>query len=133
MVRHCPRCRADYRPEIARCGQCDGALELREAEYDPRFEPPELPGLPPAGPPQTGGRAAARKPPGRRSAARGLEPARTLPLVALAGGGPRLVHLDPAVDHLRRRDLLERDVVLRTEVRRLVAIVDAHGGVPLRT
>lgn len=45
MVRHCPRCRADYRPEIVTCGHCGGELEARDEEYDPRFEPP-----PPVGP-----------------------------------------------------------------------------------
>ena len=49
MVRHCPRCRADYRPEVAVCAHCDIPLVERPEEHDPRFDPPpSLEGLPAA-------------------------------------------------------------------------------------
>jgi len=40
MVRHCPKCHADYRADIALCAHCDISLVDREAEHDPRFDPP---------------------------------------------------------------------------------------------
>ena len=38
FVRHCPRCHADYRPEILTCADCGGDLEIRQEETDPDRE-----------------------------------------------------------------------------------------------
>jgi len=46
FVRHCSRCHVDYRPEILRCADCGGELEIRQEETDPDSEedmPPEPP------------------------------------------------------------------------------------------
>ncbi len=40
MVRHCPRCQSDYRPDMAACAECGGPLEDRPEGEDPRFRPP---------------------------------------------------------------------------------------------
>jgi hypothetical protein len=48
MIRHCPRCRADYRPEISVCAHCDIPLVERQEEHDPRFDPPPAFGPVPA-------------------------------------------------------------------------------------
>ena len=40
MVRHCPRCQSDYRPDMAECAECGGPLEDRPEGSDPRFTPP---------------------------------------------------------------------------------------------
>jgi Double zinc ribbon len=47
FVRHCPRCHVDYRPEIERCADCGGELEIRNEETDPDEEPAPLPEPPP--------------------------------------------------------------------------------------
>jgi predicted amidophosphoribosyltransferase len=44
-VRHCPRCRTDYRPEIQICAECGGDLETRTEEFSEEERPVE----PPAG------------------------------------------------------------------------------------
>jgi hypothetical protein len=33
-IRHCPRCRTDYRPEIVECADCGALLEDRDEESD---------------------------------------------------------------------------------------------------
>ena len=45
FVRHCPRCRTDYRPEIQICAECGGELETRAEEMSEEEAPVE----PPAG------------------------------------------------------------------------------------
>ncbi len=45
-VRHCPNCHIDYRPEIQRCAECGGELEVRSEESEPDEETP-LPEPPP--------------------------------------------------------------------------------------
>jgi len=47
FVRHCPRCHVDYRPEILRCADCGGDLEIRQEEPDPEREPAMPPEAPP--------------------------------------------------------------------------------------
>jgi len=47
IVRHCPNCRIDYRPEIERCADCGGELETRNEESDPDQETVPLPEPPP--------------------------------------------------------------------------------------
>ena len=42
-MRHCPRCRSDYRPEMSQCAECEGPLEDRFEETDARFLPPTAP------------------------------------------------------------------------------------------
>jgi len=46
-VRHCPSCHIDYRPEIQRCAECGGELEIRNEESDPDQETAPLPEPPP--------------------------------------------------------------------------------------
>ena len=45
-IRHCPRCRTDYRPEVGACGECGGPLDDRVEDGDPRFAPPRVPAPP---------------------------------------------------------------------------------------
>jgi predicted amidophosphoribosyltransferase len=47
LVRHCPRCDVDYRPEIQSCPECGGELESRDEESAPDDEPTPLPEPPP--------------------------------------------------------------------------------------
>ncbi len=44
FVRHCPICHIDFRPEIQRCAECGGELEVRNEEMDRETAPlPEPP------------------------------------------------------------------------------------------
>jgi len=44
FVRHCPSCHIDFRPEIQRCAECGGELEIRKEESDRETAPlPEPP------------------------------------------------------------------------------------------
>jgi len=47
FIRHCPSCNIDYRPEIQRCAECGGELEVRNEESDSEQEPAPLPEPPP--------------------------------------------------------------------------------------
>ena len=44
VVRHCPRCDTDYRPEIETCAECGGELDTRPENPPPASPaPPDLP------------------------------------------------------------------------------------------
>jgi hypothetical protein len=42
LIRHCPTCATDYRPEITLCAECGGELLLRPEE-ESELPPPDLP------------------------------------------------------------------------------------------